>query len=105
MHFSGEFKKGDERASINGKKGMMARLSKNPNLQSDAGRNSRKHENLVASKLEADQVFMPSEICDRIVVRNGDIFFVEIKRKGQKLRPKQELFRSIAKEKYEVKFA
>ena len=89
----------------NGKKGRAICLQRNLNAQRDAGRNSRKDENLVASKIEADHVFLPSEVCDRIVIRNGEIFFVEIKKNGQKLRPKQELFRSIAEEKYEVIFA
>jgi len=102
QHTKGEFKKGELRTLKASKKGMQARLQKYPNLQSEAGRNSRKYENMVASKLKGDYIFMPNEICDRIVVRNGAIFFVEIKRKGEKLRPKQELFKSIVKEKYEI---
>lgn len=69
------------------------------------GKNSRKHENEVASRLQGDFIFKPNEVCDRIVVRNGKIFFVEIKQHGQKLRPKQKLFSDIVKNRYQIVYA
>lgn len=71
--------------------------------QSENGKKSRLYENEIAKTIVADKIFLPNEVCDRIVVRNGEIFFVEIKRKkSQRLRPKQREFREIAKDRYEV---
>jgi len=73
--------------------------------RSDAGKNSRLYENEIAKNIVADKVYYPNEVCDRIVVRNGKIYFVEIKRKdtaGQRLKPKQIEFKEIAKDNYEV---
>jgi hypothetical protein len=73
--------------------------------KSAAGKKSRKYENEIAKKIIADKIYLPNEICDRIVVRNGKIYFIEIKRKNGKeslLRPKQLEFQVIAKEQYEV---
>lgn len=71
---------------------------------SEAGKKSRIYENEIAKTIKGDKIYLPCEVCDRIVIRNGEIFFIEIKRKGRgrKLRPKQEEFRKIAKDKYEV---
>jgi len=72
---------------------------------SKAGKKSRLFENEVAKTIQADNIFLPQEICDRIVVRNGKIFFIEIKHKGERLRPKQSEFQEIAKDKYEILFS
>jgi hypothetical protein len=69
---------------------------------SEAGKKSHLYENEIAKTIQADKIYLPNEVCDRIVVRNGEIFFIEIKRKYQRLRPKQEEFRNIAKDKYEI---
>ena len=70
--------------------------------QSEAGKKSRYYEQKIAKNIQADKIYLPSEVCDRIAIRNGEIFFIEIKRKGQRLRPKQKEFKEIAKEKYEI---
>lgn len=72
---------------------------------SKAGRKSRLFENKIAETIKADKVFLPQEVCDRIIVRDGKIIFVEIKRKDkrqQRLKPKQKEFKKIAKDSYEV---
>lgn len=69
------------------------------------GKLSRAHENCVASTLKGDFIFQPNEICDRIVVRDGRIYFVEIKQEGRKLTKKQKLFQGIAGEQYEVVYS
>ncbi len=40
-------------------------------------------------------MFLPQSICDRICIKNEKIVFVEIKHKGQKLRPKQQEFKEL----------
>ena len=69
---------------------------------SDAGKKSRYYENKIAKNIVADKIYLPNEVCDRIVIRDGKVFFIEIKRKGQKLRPKQKEFKEIVKKKYEI---
>ena len=68
------------------------------------GKRSRLHENQVASKLEG-LIFQPNEVCDRIVVRDGQVFFIEIKKNGKKLSEKQELFASIVGDKFQVLYS
>ncbi len=69
---------------LNGKASMMGKLS-------------NKYENEVAEKIknEYDSFFRPASICDRIGIKDGKLIFIEIKQKGQKLRPKQEQFKKI----------
>ena len=66
-------------------------------IQARRGSKSRNHENRVAKLLykEYDQVFTPSAVCDRICIKNGRVFFIEIKQVGQQLRPKQEQFKQL----------
>ena len=71
---------------------------------SKMGKLSRIYENEVAKTLKYDKVFLPNEICDRVCVKNGQIFFVEIKHPNEKLRPKQEEFKNIVKEFYKIEF-
>jgi len=97
-----QFKKGSERARQCAIKGFAARIDKNPNTQSEAGKKSRLFENRIADSLQGDHIFKPNEICDRIVVRNGEVFFVEIKQSGRELTEKQKLFKDIVGEKYQV---
>lgn len=76
---SGSFKKGDARAIECGKKGGRAVEVKHPNHFSVMGCKSRAYENKIAKQIQADLVFKPQEVCDRIVVRQGQIGFIEIK--------------------------
>ena len=71
--------------------------------QSNAGKNSRLYENMIAQKLNNiyDKVYLPNEVCDRIVVKNRKVQFVEIKRKNKiKLTQKQKEFQDITKNDY-----
>jgi len=63
---------------------------------------SRKYENEIAGKLKYAKIYLPSEVCDRIVVEKGKILFIEIKRKGQKLTRKQQEFSEIAKDSFKI---
>ena len=65
---------------------------------------SRIRENQVAATIVADMVYLPSEVCDRIVVRDGKIFFVEIKKPGDKLREKQREFSELVGSQYEIMY-
>ncbi len=66
------------------------------------GLKSREYENMVASKLKYKNIFLPQSVCDRIVVENGRVIFIEIKHKGEKLREKQKEFKSLVGERYRV---
>lgn len=105
---SWQFKKNDERTrqiKESASKGYAAFLAKNPNHYRDMGRKSRLHENKVAAKLKADYIFKPNEVCDRIVIRNGAIFFVEIKQPGRKLTEKQAIFQHIVGGNFQVVYS
>jgi len=73
--------------------------------QSENGKLSRIHENMVAKLLlsEYDKMYYPQEVCDRIGIKNGEIFFIEIKQKGRKLTNKQEEFQKIANNRFILK--
>lgn len=68
----------------------------------EMGLKSREHENKVAKRLCYKNIFLPQSVCDRIVVEDGEIIFIEIKQKGQKLRKEQERFKSLVGNKYRV---
>ncbi len=74
------------------KKGQASRM----------GKNSRKFENKIASKLPYDIIFLPNEICDRVAIFNNKVLFIEIKREGEKLRPKQQQFKDLVGDDYIV---
>ena len=97
-----QFKSDEERTKKCASMGLAAVLQKNPHQHSDAGKKSRIFENEIASKLQGDYIFHPNEVCDRIVVRNGEVFFVEIKQPKRKLTAKQRIFKDIVGNKYQV---
>ncbi len=66
------------------------------------GLKSREFENFVANNLDYDVVFLPQSICDRIVVMGGKPLLIEIKHKGEKLRPKQKQAQKLFGEYYKV---
>lgn len=74
-------------------------LKKNLNISvlSNAGKNSRIFENKIADgiKNDYDAMFLPQEVCDRIAFKDGKIYFIEIKHKGEKLKPKQLQFSQL----------
>ena len=59
----------------------MAQMNNDSEIQRKRGRKSREFENIIAErlKLENDYVFLPYEVCDRICIKDGSLFFVEIK--------------------------
>jgi hypothetical protein len=76
----------------------------------EMGRKSRLYENIVAERIKKsyDVLFKPNEICDRIGIKNGELFFIEIKNKTNKsnagLTKKQRLFKNITKERYLIEY-
>lgn len=64
------------------------------------GKLSRFYENRTAAKLDYEEIFLPQEVCDRIAFKNGEIVFIEIKRKNGKLTPKQQRFKELVGEKF-----
>lgn len=70
--------------------------------QSKFGKLCRIYENEIANKIksEYDKLYYPSSVCDRIGVKDGKIFFIEIKQKGRRLSQKQQEFQKIAKNQF-----
>lgn len=99
---SGKFIKNSIKAKECGKKGHEKLIQNNPNLNILAGKNSRIYENKTAKQIQANKIYLPNEICDRIIIRDGKIIFIEIKHPNEKLRPKQAEFQQIAKDQYEI---
>lgn len=62
-----------------------------------AGEKSRKYENKKANQIEKEYDYFvnPVIVCDRIGIKDGKLIFIEIKRKGQKLRTKQKEFKEL----------
>ncbi|MGE3341538.1 MAG: hypothetical protein AB7J46_06615 [Candidatus Altimarinota bacterium] len=59
-------------------------------------------EEKIADRLrkEGYQVFSPTVVCDRVVVKDGRVFFAEFKKTGQKLREGQQTIRDLMPESY-----
>lgn len=89
-----------------GKKNIKLMVQRNPNFCSDAGKRSRFYENkfIESIKNDFDLLFFPTEVCDRIAIKDGKIYFIEVKRKREKLRKKQQQFKDFAKENYLIFF-
>ncbi|MDE1850300.1 MAG: hypothetical protein KGH54_00710 [Candidatus Micrarchaeota archaeon] len=49
---------------------------------------------------EGWQVFSPTIVCDRIAIKDGQVFFVEFKKAGQKLTENQEKIKNLANDNY-----
>jgi hypothetical protein len=126
-----KFKKDDEWTRKCGKKGNLATLKKYKKLgrvfkkddtwtiecrkkshetrktlghYSMMGKLSRFYENRVARQLNPkfNKIWQPQEICDRIAIKNGNIFFIEIKTRNRELTKNQKEFQKLAKNKYIV---
>jgi hypothetical protein len=70
---------------------------------SKLGKHSRFNENIVEQRIKGqfDLMFKPYEVCDRIGVKAGRIFFIEIKSSHSKtLTEKQRTFKNIAGEQF-----
>jgi hypothetical protein len=77
----------------------LSQLKKNREKMNlhENGKKSRLGENKKADELshEYDSFFQSFRVCDRIGVKNGKITFIEIKKKGEKLLPKQAEFKIL----------
>lgn len=49
------------------------------------------------------EVFSPTVVCDRIAVKDGQVFFVEFKKPGQELRPGQKRIAELVPQMYIVR--
>jgi hypothetical protein len=47
-------------------------------------------------------IFSPTVVCDRVGVKEGAVFFLEFKRKGQALRPAQQLIHDYVPNMYRI---
>jgi hypothetical protein len=78
------------------------------NLTHDSASQSKRrllqmqHEELQAQLLRDSgyEVFSPTVVCDRIAIKDGKVYFVEFKPKGQELRVNQEKVRSLVPDNY-----
>ncbi len=69
---------------------------------SNMGKNSRAFENEVADSLDYEIMFLPQSICDRIAIIDGKPILIEIKHKGEKLKPQQKHAQKLLGEYYKV---
>lgn len=53
---------------------------------------------------EGFEVFDPREVCDRVAIKDGQVFFIEFKKLNQVLRPAQEKVRVLVPDIYKVIF-
>lgn len=53
---------------------------------------------------EGYEVYSPTVVCDRIAVKNGEVFFVEFKKRGQGLREGQKRISDLVGKMYLVIF-
>lgn len=62
------------------------------------------NEEIIANELRKKgwMVLSPLVVCDRIGVKDNNVYFVEFKKPGQKLRPRQALIRDLVPEMYRV---
>jgi hypothetical protein len=65
------------------------------------------NEQKMAADLEMQgfQVFSPTVVCDRVAVKDGKVFFVEFKKRGQALRAGQQIVCNLMPENYLVRYA
>ena len=68
----------------------------------EMGLKSRKFENEVADSLDYENIFLPQSVCDRIAIVDGKPILIEIKHKGDKLRPKQKQAQKLLGDSYVV---
>ncbi|MDO8434247.1 MAG: hypothetical protein Q7S58_17745 [Candidatus Binatus sp.] len=80
---------------LNGRKSGQAKVA--AGFFSSANQSRRRINQLAAEESQAQEmrargfeVFSPTVVCDRIAVKDGQVFFVEFKRRGQKLRRAQQ---------------
>jgi len=106
------FRKGDSRTLAMSKKAVLARHEKHPDLKKlygGLGKRSREFENQVVDKIknEYDKIFYVASVCDRIALRGNELIFIEIKKQGEELRPKQKEFaeaiRSVKSIRFEIR--
>ncbi|HEV8290151.1 MAG TPA: hypothetical protein VGQ00_04350 [Candidatus Norongarragalinales archaeon] len=80
------------------------------NFDSAIQRNRRlqqlKTEERLAEELREQgwEVFSPTAVCDRVAIKDGKVFFIEFKKKGQQLRTGQQRVAELNSERYFVKF-
>lgn len=73
-----------------------------PIKQSKRRREQLRREERMATRLRHDgyEVYSPTVVCDRVAIRDGQVFFVEFKKAGQKLRAGQQRVRDLVPARY-----
>jgi hypothetical protein len=73
-------------------------------VQSRRRRDQLQKEELMAQSLRRKgyEVFSPTVVCDRIMIRDKKVFFVEFKKPGQVLRPGQQRVKDLSPSRYLV---
>ncbi len=84
------------------RKSVLARHEKHPNIKEfyrSWGKRSREFENRIAQEIkdEYDKMFHVASVCDRIAIRGNELFFIEIKKPSEDLRPQQKEFATALK--------
>ena len=55
-------------------------------------------------RIDGWKIFSPTVVCDRIGIKDGKVFFVEFKKKGQQLRDGQKEIQSLMPNNYLIKY-
>lgn len=55
-------------------------------------------------RLEGYEIFSPTVVCDRIAIKDGQLYFIDFKPNGQSLRYAQQLVSDTTKDSYKVVF-
>lgn len=81
-------------------------------LQDGAAQSKRRkdqiaHEVAMAKKMEEEgyEVYSPTVVCDRVVVKDGKVYFVDFKKPGQKLRPGQQRIHDLIPDQYLIRYS
>lgn len=89
-----KFRKGEKRTIDAARKGGLACPKE---VHSRAGMQSRIYENNAVNRITKDYnfIFLPNEVCDRIAIKDRQVFFIEAKKIGKSLTEKQRTFQSL----------
>ena len=72
-------------------------MNSNSNVQRRRRYKQMRMEEDASNKLRNSgwKIFSPTVVCDRIGIRNNQVFFIEFKKSGQKLRENQERIKKL----------
>lgn len=78
--------------------------ARTPEAQRNRRLNQIKWEEDFADELRKDgwEVFSPTVVCDRIGIKDGNVYFIEFKKPNQELREGQQKIYNLSKDNYRI---